>query len=68
MDVSRLNLPFIDRVCGRYFRKVDGRWYLRDEAVGHDRPNGNKGRLFQIPDDSLTIEDEKMPSRGSGRR
>ncbi len=59
VDVSRLNLPFIDRVCGRYFRRVDGRWYLRDEAVGDDRPNGNKGRLFQIPDENVSIEDEK---------
>ncbi len=59
VDVSRLNLPFIDRVCSRYFRRVDGRWYLRDEAVGDDRPNGNKGRLFQIPDDNVTVEDEK---------
>jgi hypothetical protein len=59
VDVSRLNLPFIDRVCGRYFRRVDGRWYLRDEAVGDEQPKGNHGRLFQLPDESVTIEDEK---------
>jgi DNA modification methylase/DNA-directed RNA polymerase subunit RPC12/RpoP len=42
VSVERLNLPFIERVCGRYFRKVGQRWYLRGEAVG-----GNVGdRLF----------------------
>ena len=59
VDVSRLNLPFIDRVCARYFRKVDGRWYLRDETVGDNGPSSNKGRLFQIPDENVSIEDEK---------
>ena len=59
INVEQLNLPFIDRVCGRYFRRVDGRWYLRDEAVGDDRPNGNKERLFQIPHENVTIKDEK---------
>jgi hypothetical protein len=34
VDVDRLNLPFIERVCSRYFRKVGQRWYLRGEAVG----------------------------------
>lgn len=28
------NLPFIERVCSRYFRKVGQRWYLRGEPVG----------------------------------
>jgi len=32
--VDRLNLPYIERVCARYFRKVGQRWYLRGEAVG----------------------------------
>ena len=34
VDVQRLNLAFIQRVCARYFRKVGQRWYLRGEAVG----------------------------------
>jgi 16S rRNA G966 N2-methylase RsmD len=42
VDVSQLNLPFIEQVCGRYFRKVEGRWYLRSEAVG-----GNNATLFR---------------------
>lgn len=33
VNVARLNLPFIERVCSRYFRKVGQRWYLRGEAV-----------------------------------
>lgn len=28
----------------RYFRKIDGRWYLRNEAVGAD---GGEGRLIE---------------------
>jgi hypothetical protein len=34
VSVSRLNLQFIERVCGRYFRKVGQHWYLRGEAAG----------------------------------
>ena len=32
--VEKLNLPFIERVCDRYFRKVGQHWYLRGESVG----------------------------------
>ena len=48
--VERLNLPFIERVCSRYFRKVGQRWYLRGEAVG-----GNGGGLVQ---EETAIKDE----------
>jgi DNA modification methylase len=34
VSVERLNLPFIERVCSRFFRKIGQRWYLRGEAVG----------------------------------
>jgi hypothetical protein len=50
VDVSQLNLPFIDQTCSRYFRKFDGRWYLRSEAVG----NGPGGTLFQ----EIEVKDE----------
>jgi hypothetical protein len=40
VSVERLNLPFIERVCARYFRKIGQRWYLRGEAVGG---NGEQG-------------------------
>jgi hypothetical protein len=35
INVQRLNLPLIDRVCGRFFRKIGQQWYLRGEAVGN---------------------------------
>lgn len=50
ISVERLNLPFIERICARYFRKVGQRWYLRGEAVG-----GNGGGLVQ---EEVTIKDE----------
>ena len=42
LSVERLSLPFIERACGRYFRKVGQRWYLRGEAVG----GSDDDRLF----------------------
>jgi hypothetical protein len=50
VDVSQLNLPFIERVCYRYFRKFEGRWYLRSEPVG----SGNGTALFQ----EIDVKDE----------
>ena len=50
VSVARLNLPFIERVCSRYFRKVGQRWYLRGEAVG-----GNGSGLVQ---EDIAIKDE----------
>jgi len=50
VNVARLNLPFIERVCSRYFRKVGQRWYLRGEAVG-----GNNGGLVQ---EDIAVKDE----------
>jgi hypothetical protein len=34
VSVERLSLPFIERVCARYFRRIGQRWYLRGESVG----------------------------------
>lgn len=50
VSVERLTLPFIEKVCARYFRKFGLRWYLRGEAVG-----GNGGGLVQ---EEVTITDE----------
>jgi hypothetical protein len=50
VSVERLNLPFIERVCTRYFLKRGMRWYLRGEAVG-----GSGGSLVQ---EEVTIKDE----------
>lgn len=50
VSVERLNLPFIERVCGRFFRKIGQRWYLRGEAVG-----GNGGELVA---EEVTVANE----------
>jgi hypothetical protein len=52
VNVDRLNLPFIERVCSRYFRKVGQRWYLRGEAVGSE---GASSRLIE---EEVAIKDE----------
>lgn len=36
VGVEDMNIPLIEKVCGRYFRKVGQRWYLRGEPVGAD--------------------------------
>jgi hypothetical protein len=53
VSVDRLNLPYIDALCPRYFRKIDNRWYLPGEAVG----NGHKDSLMLPPSD-IEIADE----------
>jgi len=52
VNVDRLNLPFIDALCSRYFRKIENRWYLPDEAVG----NGQGGVTLHPVD--VEIADE----------
>ena len=41
INVERLNLPFIERVCGRFFRRIGQRWYLRGEVVGNQSAASN---------------------------
>jgi len=55
VNVERLNLPFIERVCSRYFRKVGNRWYLRGEAVGGSSGNG-------FISEEITVKDEVSAS------
>lgn len=50
VSVERLNLPFIERVCARYFRRVGQHWYLRGEAVG-----GSDGDMLQ---EEVAVKDE----------
>ena len=50
ISVERLNLPFIERVCSRFFRKVGQRWYLRGESVV-----GENGELIT---EEITVADE----------
>lgn len=49
--VDRLNLPFIERVCARYFRKIGQHWYLRGESVG----TGNGHALIE---EEVNVNDE----------
>jgi len=51
ISVERLNLPFIERVCVRYFRKIGQHWYLRGESVG----SGNGNSLIE---EEINIKDE----------
>jgi hypothetical protein len=51
VNVDRLNLPFIERVCSRYFRKVGQRWYLRGEAVS------NEGTASRLIEEEVVIKD-----------
>ena len=51
VSVEQLTLPFIERVCSRYFRKIGQHWYLRGEAVGGA---GNVG-LFE---EEIAIKDD----------
>ena len=53
VSVDRLNLPFIDTICSRYFRKIDNRWYLPDEAVGNGHEDG-----LRLPPSDIEIADE----------
>jgi hypothetical protein len=50
VSVERLNLPFIERVCGRFFRKIGQRWYLRGEAVG--------GKGGELVTEEVTVANE----------
>lgn len=52
VSVARLNLPLIERVCSRYFRKVGQRWYLRGEAVGWTNSSP------QLIEEEVAIKDE----------
>jgi hypothetical protein len=57
VNVDRLNLPFIERVCSRYFRKVGQRWYLRGEAVSSEETsNGLLEEEVAIKDEISAIE------------
>lgn len=56
VDVERLNLAFIERVCVRFFRKVGQRWYLRGEAAGGMLRDGLIEEEIQIKDELSAID------------
>ncbi len=56
VSVEQLNLPFIERVCSRYFRKIGQRWYLRGEAVGGNGSGGLFEEEVAIKDNISAID------------
>ena len=53
VSVDRLNLPYIERVCSRYFRKIGQHWYLRGEVV-----NGSSGSNGGLIHEEIAVKDE----------
>ena len=56
VSVEQLNLPFIERVCSRYFRKIGQHWYLRGEAVGGNGDGGLFEEEVAVKDDVSAID------------
>jgi len=56
VSVERLNLPFIERICRRYFRKLGQRWYLRGEAVGGNGGHDLFATGIAVTDELTAIE------------
>jgi hypothetical protein len=54
VNVERINLRFIDRLCSRYFKRIDNRWYLPEEVVGAGPADG----LFdvEIKDETTALQ------------
>ncbi|MGD1079674.1 MAG: DNA methyltransferase [Candidatus Sulfotelmatobacter sp.] len=55
ISVGRLNLPFIERVCARYFRKVGQYWYLRGESVGSSNGDSLIEEEVEVNDELTAI-------------
>jgi hypothetical protein len=55
VSVKGLNLPFIENVCARYFRKLGQRWYLQGEAVGGKGTDGLFAEEVAITDELTAI-------------
>ncbi len=62
VSVEQINLPFIERVCSRYFRKIGQRWYLRGEAVGNTLARRASEGTWSIND---TLFEEEVIIRDS---
>jgi DNA modification methylase len=55
VSVEQLNLPFIERVCSRYFRKIGQHWYRRGEAVAGTGSEGLFEEEVSVKDDLSAI-------------
>lgn len=66
VSVERLNLPFIERICARFFRKVGQHWYLRGEAVIGNGSNGFVTEEVTIKDEVTAIDWLRQKLSGTG--
>jgi len=52
VNVEKLTIGSIERICSRYFLKKGNRWYLKGEPIGNGKHNG------QLLDSNIEIKDE----------
>lgn len=64
VSVEQLNLPFIERVCSRYFRKIGQHWYLRGEAARGEGSGGLFEEEITVKDDLSAIDWLRQKVRG----
>jgi hypothetical protein len=55
VNVERINLPFIEALCSRYFKKIDGRWYLPEELVAGPGTDGLFAKEVALKDETTAI-------------
>jgi hypothetical protein len=56
-NVDSLSLPFIENVCARYFRKIENKWYLKNELIGNQHgENGTFIKEVEVKDEVSAIE------------
>ncbi|HQN20320.1 MAG TPA: hypothetical protein PKV86_14315, partial [Syntrophobacteraceae bacterium] len=52
VNVDKLTIGAIERICSRYFLKKGTRWYLKGEPIGNGKHNG------QLLESNIEIKDE----------
>lgn len=52
VNVDKLTIGVIERICSRYFLKRGNRWYLKGEPIGNGKHNG------QLLEPNIEIQDE----------
>jgi hypothetical protein len=52
VNVDKLTIGSIERICSRYFMKRGNRWYLKGEPIGNGKHNG------QLLEPNIEIKDE----------
>jgi hypothetical protein len=57
VNVDSLNLPFIERLCARYFKKIENKWYLKNELIRNQHgENGTFIKEVEVKDEVSAIE------------